>query len=119
MSEWNYDKSGIEIGQSVLAHVETDLYESVIILNRIYGDIFSDKMGSRYHVNEVKAWMPLPDAPKKKHQCQGISVICESFLGGLLVSGKNFHGDFAFPVIFCPFCGEKANRNLDDKQRIV
>lgn len=106
MSEWNYDTTGIEIGQFILAHVETDIYESVIILNRIYGDIFSDMMGSRYHVNEVKAWMPRPKPPKKKHRCQVVNVICESFMGGLLIS---VHGDFAFPVNFCPFCGEKAN----------
>lgn len=111
MSEWNHDTTGIEIGQSVLAYVETDTYESATMIKKIAKEIYVDMfgLGIRYEETEIIAWMPLPDPPKKKHQCQGISVICESFLGGLLVSGKNFHGDFAFPVTFCPFCGEKAN----------
>jgi len=56
-------------------------------------------------------WMPLPKLPRKEHRCKDGNFMCESTKIGLVLAhfgGKPIYEQI--PVNYCPFCGEKAEK---------
>jgi len=84
---------------------------------KVYADCFnqieinhkwmSESLVSTYPTH----WMPLPKLPRKEHKCKDGNFLCESTKIGLVLAHFGVHPKYArIPVNYCPFCGEKAEK---------
>jgi len=118
MSEWNYDKSGVQVGIPFLAEMKyTILFGNIYsikhrILTKINSGEYIEIGGGTFDEEDIKAWMPLTYASNKKHYCISKNDLmkCSSDpYGNLYVSIKDSL-TWCEVVNFCPFCGEEANK---------
>lgn len=107
MNEWQPIETAPKDGTSILGYNETNDSIHIAKWNEKYEWVTGDYDNI---VVSLTLWFPLPEPPKKKHECHDkySRYKCVTHDGlnesefALQMQGEEIH------IPYCPFCGEKA-----------
>lgn len=110
-NEWQPIETVPKDGTHVLGYDKFNnrIYECCMMASRNEG--FFSVLYQNSAQYEITHWMPLPQKPKKKHDCKRGSVRLYETISGYYEIHEEREKDGWFLVTyceFCPFCGEKA-----------
>lgn len=111
MSEWKDIKDAPKDGTLILIVLPKEneiTFQKHFLVQWVEGKGWYDSARLIWWENDshILGWMPLPEPPKKKHQCKKGLFTCETDpkKPGLVII--DCHGHW-IECSICPFCGEK------------
>ena len=108
MSEWLPIETAPRDGTWILVYVKEvsdDILHTIMKYDDMNGWI--DDHQIQWPENKISYWMPLPEKPKKKHECHKSIFTCRNHEDGKGLYLENRSGIWV-NCFYCPLCGEKA-----------
>ena len=112
--EWNYNLDEIPKDGRLIIGLVKDTELGMSILSYKDQCIPWESNNGNYHTEDIAAWMPAPEVPKKKHECvlSGACsrLICKTYGNDkFMIELTKLTGASMYRIVnFCPICGEKA-----------